>query len=441
MPNPANHFETKHWLLTRRWMTVAPIMLLLWIIGQIDKTHISLIIADRGFLQELNLFGHNEELGGLMSTFFIGYGIAIFLWGFLVDRFGARACAVAGTFCWAAVLFLSSRVGGIREYLWIRLLLGLAEGNLWPVCNALTNRWFPANEHSRIQAFWVTGSTLGTAIGVPVVTALMLTSGWRGALASLSLVSLLPLVFFLFLRNSPSESRSISRVELDEIEHGRKPKGSVIRMSFGEMFQSGAFWLIAACQIVSATTIYTMVQWIPSYATRFRQLPQKEMAVWLTGGYLIATALTLLVGYIADRTMQRALTGLWTCLLFSIFVVPFASQSWSAGTNAMLLASLIAAAASTAALNGALMHALVRPEAIARGTGIVWGLANFASAAGPSIFGRLITSMGGEYWAGFLFLGLLNLAGVICYAMLHRVARCAVLQEAVAGPSREAAVS
>jgi MFS transporter, ACS family, glucarate transporter len=441
MADSGNHSEAKHWFLTRRWMTVAPIMLLLWIIGQIDKTHISLIIADKNFLQELSLFGHNEELGGLMSTFFIGYGIAIFLWGFLVDRFGARACAIVGTFCWAAVLFLSSRVGGIREYLLIRLLLGLAEGNLWPVCNALTNRWFPAREHSRIQAFWVTGSTLGTAVGVPVVTALMLASGWRGALASLSLVSLLPVVFFVFLRNSPAESRSISRAEFDLIETGRKPQGAVVPLRFAEMFRSSPFWLIAVCQVVSATTIYTLVQWIPSYVTRFRQLPLKEMAPWLTAGYLIATALTLLAGYVADRTMQRSLTGLWTCLLFAIIILPSASQWWSAEMNALLLAALIAAAASTAALNGALMHALVRPEAIARGTGIVWGIANFASAAGPAIFGRLITSMGGEYWAGFFFLGLLNLAGVICYATLHRITKRSLSREAVAVPSRQAAVS
>jgi sugar phosphate permease len=431
----------KHWLISRRWLTVAPIMLLLWIVGQIDKTHISLIIADRNFLQELNLVGHNEQLGGLMSTFFIGYGIAIFLWGFLVDRFGPRACAMAGTFCWAAVLFLSSRVGGINEYLWIRLLLGLAEGNLWPVCNALTNRWFPMREHSRIQAFWVTGSTLGTAIGVPVVTALMLAAGWRGALASLAVVSLLPIVFFLSFTNTPGENRKVSPRELQEIEQGRKLTGGPVPLRFRELFSSAPFWLIAACQVVSATIIYTLVQWIPSYVTRLRQLPFPEMARWLTVGYLIATVLTLLVGAIADRTMQRSLTGVWTCLTFSIVVLPASSLSLSPQMNAMLLASLIAAAASTAALNGALMHALVRPEAIARGTGIIWGIANLTSAAGPVIFGALITRLEGQYWGGFSFLSLLSLVGVICYATLHRISKRTVTPAPIPVPSRQAAVS
>ena len=197
--------DSRSWLLDGRWLLVAPALLFLWIVAQIDKTNVSLIIADPAFLKELNVAGHNTELGGLMSSFFVGYGVSIFIWGFLVDRFGPRKCVIAGTLIWAVMLFLSSRVHDIQQYLLIRLLLGAAEGNLWPVSNALTNRWFPVREHSRVQAFWITGSTLGTAVGVPVVTALILASGWRGSLAGLSLVSLLPVALFCFVKDRPGE--------------------------------------------------------------------------------------------------------------------------------------------------------------------------------------------------------------------------------------------
>jgi MFS family permease len=100
---------TGNWLRSRRWLLVAPTLLFVWIISQIDKTDVSLIIADSRFLKELNLAGHNAEFGGLMSTFFIGYGISIFAWGFLVDRFGPRLCAMAGILGWGCALFLSSK--------------------------------------------------------------------------------------------------------------------------------------------------------------------------------------------------------------------------------------------------------------------------------------------------------------------------------------------
>ena len=58
--------DSRNWLLTRRWLLVASAMLFLWIIAQIDKTNVSLIIADSAFLKELNLVDKivREPLGG-----------------------------------------------------------------------------------------------------------------------------------------------------------------------------------------------------------------------------------------------------------------------------------------------------------------------------------------------------------------------------------------
>ena len=402
--------DSRSWLASRRWLLVAPALLFLWIIAQIDKTNVSLIIADTAFLKELNLAGHNTELGGLMSSFFIGYGISIFIWGFLVDRFGPRKCVVAGTLMWTVMLFLSSLAGDIKQLLLIRFLLGAAEGNLWPVSNALTNRWFPVREHSRVQAFWITGSTLGTAVGVPIVAALILGSGWRGTLVALSLISLLPVALFCFVKDRPTGQRPEEAGKIDRAAAAEP-------LSLQELLRSSPFWLITICQFASATTIYTLVQWIPSYVTGFRHVPFKSMGGWITLGYVIATILTLLVGYIADRTMQRSLAGAWVSAAFVIVILP--AQIASPVASAVTLAALIGVASSTAALNGALMQTLVKPEAIARGTGIYAGIGMFSSALGPALFGALIGYLGGQYWGGFLFLALLNAAGAAAYFALH----------------------
>jgi sugar phosphate permease len=423
MTPDVSNVETRNWLISRRWFFVAPTLLFLWIIAQIDKTNVSLIIADAKFLKELNLAGHNAELGGLMSTFFIGYGVSIFGWGFLVDRFGPRLCALGGILGWGCALFLSSKAHGIQELLWIRLVLGVAEGNLWPVCNALTNRWFPVREHSRVQAFWITGSTLGTAIGIPVVTALILSSGWRGTLASLSLVSLLPAVLFYFVADWPRKSKGIGEQELRDIETGRQSPAaqplSAGPMSFSQVLKSAPFWLVTVAHFVSATTIYTLVQWIPSYLTTFRHVPFKDMGRWITLGYVLATVLTLLVGYLADRTMQRALAGACVSVTFVLLIIP--AQMLSTTASALLLSTLIFVASSTAALNGALMQTMVRPEAIARGTGVYAGIGMLSSAIGPWLFGMLISALAGQYWGGFAFLAGLNTIGAITYLTLYRL--------------------
>jgi MFS family permease len=76
-----------------------------------------------------------------------------------------------------------------------------------------------------------------------------------------------------------------------------------------------------------------------------------SMGAWITLGYVLATLLMLLVGYIADRTMQRSLTGAAVSLGFAILVLPVLALSPEG--SAVALSALIAVAGATAALNGA----------------------------------------------------------------------------------------
>ena len=407
-------------LRTQRWLLMAPSLLLFWIIGQFDKANISLVIANRPFQEELNLVGRNTELGGLMSAFFIGYGASVFVWGFLVDRFGPRRCLMLGSAGWCGAMLLMSRSSSLETLLLSRFLLGVAEGNMWPVSNALTNRWFPAREHSRAQSFWLTGATSGTAIAIPVVTALMLASGWRGMMVGLAVLSLVPIVLFLFVANRPAAQKNLSPREREEIESDQKKALVVERMSFRELLQSRSFWLITGGMTVSTTTVFTLIQWIPSFLVSERQMPFITMSRWITAGYVVATVVMIFAGVIADRTMQRARTAAWTGILMGAVMLPGALLL-SPRASAVFLAAMIGAGAVSAALNGALLHAMVRPEAIARGTGIYTGVGTFISALGPALFGRLIQALDGAYWGGFLFLALINLASATCYFALHRI--------------------
>ena len=89
--------------------------------------------------------------------------------------------------------------------------------------------------------------------------------------------------------------------------------------------------------------------------------------------------------------------------------------------SALLLSTLIFVASSNAALNSALMHTMVRPEAIARGTGVYAGIGMLSSAIGPWLFGILISALSGQYWGGFAFLAVLNTTGAIAYLALYRL--------------------
>ena len=63
-----------------RWNYVAPTLLIFWIISMLDKSNISLVIADPQFLSEMQLGGETKLLGWLAGSMFISYSLAAPLW-------------------------------------------------------------------------------------------------------------------------------------------------------------------------------------------------------------------------------------------------------------------------------------------------------------------------------------------------------------------------
>src|SRR5712691_6366423 len=83
-----------------RWWLVAPTLIVFVIVNQLDKTNISVLIADHQFLSDLHLTGQPARIGFLSSAFFYADGASLVIWGFIVDRFGPRMSAVIGVIGW-----------------------------------------------------------------------------------------------------------------------------------------------------------------------------------------------------------------------------------------------------------------------------------------------------------------------------------------------------
>src|SRR5260370_19585033 len=160
-----------------RWWLVAPTLIVFVIVNQVDKTNISVLIADPRFLSDLHLTGQPSRIGFLSSAFFYAYGASLIIWGFMVDRFGPRRAAIWGVLGWAVTTAWCAVASSATEMYAARFALGLAEGCMWPVCNSYAGRWFAAREHGRIQAFWVNGTQVGIAAGLPIVTAFLFAGG------------------------------------------------------------------------------------------------------------------------------------------------------------------------------------------------------------------------------------------------------------------------
>jgi MFS family permease len=146
-----------------RWKSVTSTLLLIWILGMIDKIGVAVVATNKTFLNDMNLIGQNAKIGSLVSALLLSYGIGFFLWGYLTDRIGPRLCAIIGLTGWGLSTALAALAPSFEVLLVSRILLGLTEAFLWPVSNSLTARWFPMKERGRAKSVWINGTTLDQA--------------------------------------------------------------------------------------------------------------------------------------------------------------------------------------------------------------------------------------------------------------------------------------
>jgi ACS family glucarate transporter-like MFS transporter len=403
-----------------RWWLLAPILIVFVIVNQLDKTNISVLIADSRFAADLGVTGQHARLGFLSTAFFIAYGFSLVLWGFVVDRIGPRRCALIGVLGWSLATGWCAFAGGITEMYLARFALGLTEGCMWPVCNTYVGRWFAVREHGRIQAFWINGNQIGIALGLPIVTAILLASEWRAVFvvfAAASVALLVPLFYWL-APDEPAESRWVNRDERLYIESHR-PGVRVSSAASMEFLADRRFWLVALCHTCLVATFFGLTTWIPTYLTKARGLPFTTMSAWVACSYLIPVCLALAIGYVADRTMRRATIGAICSVVMAVMIVAAALVP-NAIVSMLLLVVSMAAPMTYGAMNTSLMHSLVPPEYIGRATGIFVGAANVLGAAGPTIVGWLIGRFKGEYLAAFGFISAVNLAQAVLYWLIGR---------------------
>jgi MFS family permease len=416
-----------------RWWLIAPILLVFVIVNQIDKSNVSVLIADAKFAADFGATGQPARLGFISSAFFYGYGISLMAWGFVVDRIGARRSALIGVIGWALTTVWCAWAGTLTEMYMARFALGLAEGGLWPICNKYVGRWFARGEHGRIQAFWFNGAQIGIAIGLPVVTSILLAGGWRTVFLACGAASagiLLPM--FLWLApDEPRDSRWVNAQERAYIVENRPAPWPGVSQGL-RFLATPVFWMIAFCHACLVATFFGLTTWIPSYLIKVRGLSFSTMSVWVASAYLIPVLLALWIGALSDRApgrgsdrgsrsgpIPRAIVGAWASVVMAILIVAGVNAPFTV-LSMLLLVTSMAAPITHGAANTALLHELVAPDQIGRATGLCVGVGNVLGAAGPVAVGWFIGISHGEYVGAFGFIGALTLLQGLVYWRIAR---------------------
>jgi MFS family permease len=251
------------------------------------------------------------DLGLDRATFSIVIALSLFLYGvfgpltgIVLDRFGVRLTASAGTLLLVASLILTGLVRNFWEFALVYgVLLSLGLALTGPVvASGVVARWFSKRRGTALSLL-ASASMTGMSLLVPMVTWLILTTGWRTTYMLIGvgvLVIMLPLSLWV-IRESP-ESMGLGA-------DGATPEpgatlASKQRVTATTAMQTLAFWQLAGSFFTCGFSMSLLSAHGVPMLTDHGYTPM--FASW-TFGVLGGSSIggTVLLGLLSDRLGRR----------------------------------------------------------------------------------------------------------------------------------------
>ena len=309
----------------------------------------SIAIAAEPMMQELGL--DQMTLGWLLTVFLVGYTVFQIPGGVLGEYWGSHraltwmgAASLLATVATAITPRLASGVAVLAILMAARLLLGAAQGGLFPVATGAIKNWLPERNWGFAQGFLITGAWLGSAITPPIVSVLVTDFGWRESLAAVCIPSMLLLVWWQYdARDRPAEHPAVGAAELAGLTEGAGDPEE--RVSFARIIM-----VLVDRQVLLLTGSYCLMNYVFYLVTfwSFLYLRQERHMTTLESGwlaslpFLAAAAASVGGGQLSDSLILR-FGARWGMRILPLIALPCAGLFlWLTGAASTTTLAVVA---------------------------------------------------------------------------------------------------
>lgn len=270
------------------------------------------VAADR-MMPELGLT--QQQIGWLEWALVLGYAAAQLPGGILGQRLGARrtfvlisVVAFLATVATPAAPALLHGADLFVVLFALQLLIGLAQGPIFPVSSGVMQAWFRPEKWALVQGLQSAGLQLAAAATPPIVAYLMTTLGWQKAL----FWPALPAAFVIaawgwYARNTPAEHPSVTSQELAELGSNADEQVSVSMtwQQLRRLLSNRSILLLTFSYICMNYAFYLIANWCFLYLVQERHFNVLEGGWLATLPPLAAAAGAALGGKLVTMTCAR----------------------------------------------------------------------------------------------------------------------------------------
>ncbi|MQL78112.1 hypothetical protein Taro_010532 [Colocasia esculenta] len=357
--------------------------------------------------------GVNQSSKGLMlSSFFYGYAMSQVPGGWVAQLIGGRRVLLMSFVLWSltcALVPLDPK--RVTILMTARLLVGVAQGFIFPAIHTVLAQWVPPHERSRSVSLTTSGMYLGAAAGTLILPSLVKFKGPQSVfLAEAALGAMWSMLWLKFASDPPrldtlkatsagfGESLlPTTKLKDDKVKAQNGGIPGRPRIPWRKMFFSLPIWAIVVNNFTFHYALYVLMNWLPTYFELGLEISLQEMGSSKMLPYLTMFVFSNIGGWIADFLITRRILSItrtrkllntigFIVAALALMVLPLFRTSAGAVICSSVSLGFLALGRAGFAVN----HLDIAP----RYAGIVMGVSNtagtLAGVIGVGLTGRIL---------------------------------------------------
>lgn len=347
-------------------------------------------------------------LGLVLSMELMGMSVGSILIGGLADKYGRRTVIFSCLVIMGLGMGFTSVAADVVTLSALRFITGIGIGGLLPAVTSIVPEFANAKRRAMLLSFAAAGFSLGTIIGGPIVTHLLLEHSWRaifvfGAGATLAAI---PLVYFLLPESiaylcQSGRADALTRVNqvlqklqlpavdrlTTDVTDDETTKVSWLNLFRGKHLVSTLGFSL--CYLGHMITFYFIIKWTPKLVS------DMGYSMSEAGGVLIWSSFGGFIGALLFGTLSRLISPHMLTLVMLVSSVASVVAFGNAGTNIDVLSfiSFCSGVTIASAIAGfySLMAEAFSTDVRASGTGFVIGVGRLGAVVSPIMAGILFS--------------------------------------------------
>ncbi len=367
----------KHW-------TPAFVLMICVVLAFFDKISIAVLFTDPQFQGAMGIAQDKAKLGWLMTSFLLAYGFSSMFLSFLGDIFNPKKLLMWSVLSWGALMLCMGFAKDYSTMLFLRVLLGIAEGPLFALAYAIVKQTYSDRQQARASTLFLLGTPIGASLGFPITAAVLAKYDWHTTFFVMAAMTLIAVLSILIgLRNL--ELKKVR--EMQNVSTSTNFKSHLHNTK--SLLRNGAFWLVCFFNIALMTYLWGLNSWVPSYLIQDKGFNLKEFGTYSSLPFMAMLLGEIAGAFISDKLGRRSIqvfSGLLFAGVFMYAMVVLTDPMWIIA--AMSISAMSWGFGASAIF--ALLARVTTADVGATAGGIFNGMANFSSAVAPVLIGYIV---------------------------------------------------